>query len=382
MKVCFVCLTINPLLENNNSLKIIGGSELQQLLLAKELIKKEVKVSFITLSEQKYIMKNGFEIYGIDGNINGILSKIIIANNLLKTLKLADADIYYQRVAESTTGIVAFFCNRNKKKFIYNSAHDEDSKNNSKLRSYLSNKLYTYGIKNSVKIIVQNNIQQENFLKNFKKKSIMIQNGISLDDLNPSSYDLKSADVEKLNDNSKNGKDLIWVSTIRKWKQPEIFIEIAKKNPNLNFLMIGGPDLSNKNGLKYYEKIECEAEKVKNLNLKGFVGSEKTDNYIKNSKILVNTSLKEGFPNTFLQAWKYGIPVVSLNVDPDEIIQKNSLGIVAKNFDGLNETIKKLSLNKKLRKEIGKNALTYVKINHDMKIIAEKYYYTFLEVLN
>ena len=109
MKVCFVCLTINPLLENNNSLKIIGGSELQQLLLAKELIKKEVKVSFITLSEQKYIMKNGFEIYGIDGNINGILSKIIIANNLLKTLKLADADIYYQRVAESTTGIVAFF---------------------------------------------------------------------------------------------------------------------------------------------------------------------------------------------------------------------------------------------------------------------------------
>lgn len=382
MKVCFVCLTINPLLENNNSLKIIGGSELQQLLLAKELIKKEVKVSFITLSEQKYIMKNGFEIYGIDGNINGILSKIIIANNLLKTLKLADADIYYQRVAESTTGIVAFFCNRNKKKFIYNSAHDEDSKNNSKLRSYLSNKLYTYGIKNSVKIIVQNNIQQENFLKNFKKKSIMIQNGISLDDLNPSSYDLKSADVEKLNDNSKNGKDLIWVSTIRKWKQPEIFIDLAKKNPNLNFLMIGGPDLSNKNGLKYYEKIECEAEKVKNLNLKGFVGSEKTDNYIKNSKILVNTSLKEGFPNTFLQAWKYGIPVVSLNVDPDEIIQKNSLGIVAKNFDGLNETIKKLSLNKKLRKEIGKNALTYVKINHDMKIIAEKYYYTFLEVLN
>ena len=40
------------------------------------------------------------------------------------------------------------------------------------------------------------------------------------------------------------------------------------------------------------------------------------------SKILINTSSFEGFPNTFVQAWANGVPVISLKVDPDNIIKK------------------------------------------------------------
>src|SRR5690606_17231655 len=34
-----------------------------------------------------------------------------------------------------------------------------------------------------------------------------------------------------------------------------------------------------------------------------------------------------GFPNSFLQAGKYGVPIVSLNVDPDGMLTEHGAGI-------------------------------------------------------
>jgi glycosyltransferase involved in cell wall biosynthesis len=115
---------------------------------------------------------------------------------------------------------------------------------------------------------------------------------------------------------------VLWVSSMQKLKRPELFLELAKAIPSVRFQMIGGSGGSK----NFYEQIEETASKMPNLDFVGFVPYHKIDQYFDKAAIFVNTSVFEGFPNTFLQAWGRYAPVVSLNVDPDEIICKYKLG--------------------------------------------------------
>lgn len=133
--------------------------------------------------------------------------------------------------------------------------------------------------------------------------------------------------------------------------------------------MVGGSG-SNR---RFYDGIKREAGKIPNLEFTGFVPYPEINNYFNSASILVNTSNVEGFSNTFLQAWAGYTPVVSLNVDPDEIICKHKLGFHSGTFEQMIIDVKTLLKDKGLREEMGMNGRQYVKKEHDLGKIVEKY---------
>jgi len=89
-------------------------------------------------------------------------------------------------------------------------------------------------------------------------------------------------------------------------KRPWIFFELARSLPQYNFVVAGVTHFS--------ELIHPFIEKckdLKNLEFRGLVIGQEKDALLRESWILVNTSIHEGLPVSWLEALFYKLPIVS-----------------------------------------------------------------------
>jgi glycosyltransferase involved in cell wall biosynthesis len=82
---------------------------------------------------------------------------------------------------------------------------------------------------------------------------------------------------------------------------------------------------------------------------------------------LVSTSRQEGFPNIFLQAGKYRVPVVSLNVDPDGLFSHSRAGIVCQgSVEQMAGELRRLAAEPGHRALYANRLARYVAENHSL----------------
>ena len=97
-------------------------------------------------------------------------------------------------------------------------------------------------------------------------------------------------------------------------KRPEVFFELAEQFPEVSFIAMGRAHSDRRDA-----QLRQRYGSISNLEMTGFVdqfSSERFPDILSRSWILVNTSLREGLPRTFLEGASYECAILS-SVDPD-----------------------------------------------------------------
>lgn len=172
----------------------------------------------------------------------------------------------------------------------------------------------------------------------------------------------------------------VWVANIKPSKQPEAYIALAslmiERCPKIDFLMIGAIQS------EQYKSIIEAAENMKNFHYLGFQPPEVVNGVLEKAKCLVHTCKPEGFGNNFIQAWMQGCPTISLEFDPDGLIQREQLGFLSGTVEQMASDVELLLQNKILRDETGNRAQAFARANFTPKRMVDEVELFLEEVIN
>lgn len=173
---------------------------------------------------------------------------------------------------------------------------------------------------------------------------------------------------------------VIWVNNLKRWKRPELFIELARNLPEYRFMMVGR--LSG--GRTFLRDIKKKLAKAPpNLQYLGALPIESVNELISQSDLLLYTSLPvEGFGNSFIQAWLRCVPTLSLSYQLDGILERESIGRCSPSFDSLVADVNELMKDEQLRLEMGSRAREYASRNHNPDKMVSKYECLFKNVIS
>lgn len=321
--VCFVSLNNYGMLSGEPHISHIGGAEVQQMHLARGLIARGYPVCFVTLDHGQ---PDGTELDGIrvfkayatDAGLPGIRFFHPRLSGLWNAMRRSNAVVYYQRMAEETTGIVAAFCRRHHRRFIFSCANDWDCLlDPPHMPRRLDRVLFRYGLRRADGVIAQTCVQQRSLSENFGVRSTVIPNC--------SSVRTETAAGQRC-DSDVPPTNLLWVGRFSEQKRLDMLLDIAQECDDKTFEIVGDGN----SGSEYVRRLRERANALANVRLCGYVPHAEMSSYYRRAAALVCTSLAEGFPNIFLEAWSHGVPVIS-TFDPDDLVDRNGLGVVVPN---------------------------------------------------
>lgn len=340
-----------------------GGAELQADYIIRELLKHNPAYDICYVSDliKKESGPRIENVRYVFLKSHGTKYSFLNTVPLVRILKDLDPDIVYQRWRTPYTGIAAWYTVNYGKKLIFEIASDQDLlKNRIPLNrnfapKWISERFSRYGLRRADVIVCQSRDQQSSLKRVYGLESLLIPKGHPV----PQGPFVKSSTPV-----------VIWVANIKPLKQPEIFLELARSLAGIRaeFVLVGRPDTG-----AFQTKIVSRAEGLPNVRYIGELSQDETNDLIASSSLLVNTSLYEGIPNTFIQAWMRETPVVSLNIDPDDVMTRERIGFRSRTFDQLVNNVRFLLENEQERAAQGRKARQYAVENHDIHTLRRKY---------
>jgi glycosyltransferase involved in cell wall biosynthesis len=351
VRVCFVSPKAYPLFAPASE-GVFGGAEVDLYLIGTELAKDEgFEVSFVTADYGQHdceVIDDVTVIKSLDFNKNSLTGAV----QIWRAMSRAGAEIYVLKTPSAGTPLVAMFCLFNNKSFVYRSASARECDGTYLKEHYWLGRAFAWSLHKAKTVFVQNSVDKDNMARTIGVSGIVIPN------------------AHRLEESSSSDRSVIlWVGRSAPIKRPELFIELAEKNPDRSFVMI----CQRATGDDNYDQLCSYAAEIKNLEFHKHVPFADINGFFSRAKVFVNTSDSEGFPNTFIQACKSATPVLSLAVDPDGFLDKFSCGL---SCNGQTQRLSqglKFMLEKDRYIELGRNAGKYAQENHNIEKVIEQY---------
>ena len=358
-----------------------GGAEIQAWFLARELARRRFRTAYVA---QSIHGKQG-AVETVDGvSIHWVryAHRFRWSNALAyyQALSRVDAEIVIQRMTAFTTGVAAYWCWRHQRNFVWMCsdnaapqkwffwrAQREANRSSrvgwTKAMILLLDALITdlgrnWGMKHVWMAFTQNDAQKKLLDREFGLDSERMISGHPVPDRMLPDRERRSWPI------------VLWAAHLGARKCPEKFIELARlaENTALDFVMVGGhADPS--------RIAELFAQPPRNLKWLGKVSFDEALALFDRADFFVNTSRveAEGFPNTFIQAWLRGVPVLSLMVDPDGVIERNRLGFVCNQLQELLARIIELTENKNRYAELRNRVTEYARARLSVEVMVDHF---------
>ena len=351
IEVCFVMPKAYPLF-NPAIDSLFGGAEVDLYYLSTELAKDDrFDVSFVVADYGQDAVET-IEGVRVIKSVNFAQNPVIGVWKVWRALKKANADIYMLKTASPGVVLAKIFCAIHKRLFAYRAASSRECDETYIQDDRISGKFFAWSLQQADFVTVQNTEDGQNLYNTMSVRPQMIPNGHRLGDVDSAQRD-----------------HVLWVGRSADVKRPDLFLELARKNPDEKFVMI----CQHATGDNRYSSLVDEAAGIDNLEFHERVGFRQVGEYFARAKVLVNTSDSEGFPNIFIQACKAQVPILSLNVNPDGFLDEYGCGVCCGgDVNQMNEKLRTI-ISTDVGVEMGASGRRYVEQTHDIAKIIEQY---------
>jgi glycosyltransferase involved in cell wall biosynthesis len=346
----------------------IGGVEWQTSLTARWLAREGYPVSLVTWADgppgdETFHGVRVVKVCRRDAGLRGLRFLHPRWTGLAGALGRAGADVYYHNGAEEVTGQVGLWCRLKGRGFVFSAACDTDCERALPSLDTRSRILYRRGLRDAHARVVQTDTQARLLRESFGLDSIVIPMPCP-----------GPTDAEFVPRSEPASRRILWIARVTRQKRPDRLLDVARLCPELQFDLVGPSD-----GGEYASGVLDAARSVPNVTVHGAVPREQSRRFFREAAMLLSTSDFEGFPNTFLEAWSVGLPIVS-TFDPDTVIARHDLGFVAAGTEDLARSVRTLLESRPTWADKSARARRYYRETHAAEAVLPRFESVFREV--
>lgn len=303
----FMLYDIHDIIENENY-DFVGGGEIRVSKYIKFFKSRGFNVEIITQlpKDPRFRVKGKNKVLYFNIHDPRKPVNFFLALKLFKSLKLMKSEVVYRRVFNPDLFFLGLFGRLFKKRIIYNFASDLEFsfiKSPFSLKETFFKLQFLAGLFLCSKLILQSEHQQTLIPGILKRKCFLLKKGVDqiiLDD-----------EIAPFSDR----RFFFWVGRFDRVKAPGYLMKLAP---------LGMPIKIAGRIPESFRSLLKRLQDFKNVEYLGILKPSELKKYYSKAFALINTSFCEGFPETFLEAWNCGTPVITRKFDLDNIRARNA----------------------------------------------------------